>query len=177
MNKNLTVKREFVIGQFGGSREEKVAAKADTAKIGYFLADENDIPDEYVCGPLVERLHEFEKLGMEPEELQKMKTDYYEQKLLIDAFTKADMQAEKIDDSMVAKYIANVMDRKHSTRHYGLTMSERSERKMIDDILDKVTNEKNLTLSIFISDKGTSIDVRPYITEENLDGDTERQSN
>ncbi len=151
MTKNMTVKREFMIGKYGvpgRHSEEKTAAHVDTAKIAFFLADENDIPDEYVSGPLVERLHEFEKLGMEPEEIKNMM-----------------LEMVRVKDHLCIQRCSGI-------NHYGMTLSERSQRKMIDDILDKVANEKNICLSIFISDQGTSIDVRPYATEGG-DGDTE----
>ena len=41
-----------------------------------------------------------------------------------------------------------------------------SDKKIIDETLDRIAKGEKLTLPMYVSKQGTSIDIRPYIIEE-----------
>lgn len=71
---NMTVKKKFHVRALADKvtfyEAEKVAVNSEVADISHFL--DNDDREEYITGPLVERLHAFEDLGYEPEEIKRL---------------------------------------------------------------------------------------------------------
>jgi hypothetical protein len=71
---NMTVKKKFHVRALADKvtfyEAEKVAANSEVADISHFL--DNDDREEYITGPLVERLHAFEEIGYEPEEIKSL---------------------------------------------------------------------------------------------------------
>lgn len=50
--------------------------------------------------------------------------------------------------------------------HNRATINDRPDKKIVDETLDRIAKGEKLTLSMYVSKQGTSIDIRPYIIEE-----------
>lgn len=127
-NKNLTFEKSFAC--FGHEGND-IVIDITSPEYVYATLDER----AYLKGPAVDRLHEFEKFGMEPKELERVMALRFETIVQLRGTIvrlEAELEARKKND--------------HVDIH-----------KLIDEIREK----KDCSVHILIGDGYTSVDIRP----------------